>query len=257
MNSKLLPLLIDFDGVLRLGTEPAPDMKPFLNFLSDKDIPAIIISNSTLYTGNDVLQFFRKNRLEINIPAITCFDATVNYVKENYSRVSVYCKDELKHHFERYVSDDNPEAVVIGDLGEKWSYEIMNDIFRKVHNGAELVAMQMNKFWKPEDELVLDAGSFIKAIEHATGNEAILIGKPSKLYFQSALKILGYKKDSDFLMLGDDIETDIKGAQNSGGIGILIYTGKTKYPPEDHTVKPDYEVRNLIEVTKLLNNINS
>lgn len=257
MNSKSLPLLIDFDGVLRLGNKPAPNIKPFLNFLSEKNIPSIIISNSTLNTGNDVLQFFKENGIEIDIPAITCFDATVNYVKENYERVSVYCKEELKHHFEDYISDDNPEAVIVGDLGNKWSYEILNDIFRKVYNGADLIAMQMNKFWKPKDKLVLDAGSFITAIEYAAGKRAVVIGKPSNLYFQSALKILDYEKDSDFLMLGDDIETDIRGAQNAGGKGILIYTGKTKFPLKDNTVKSDYEAKNLTEVTELLKNINS
>ncbi|MCH7771605.1 MAG: HAD hydrolase-like protein, partial [Bacteroidetes bacterium] len=53
----------------------------------------------------------------------------------------------------------------------------------------------------------------------------------------------------DFLMIGDDIESDITGAQAMGGKGILIYTGKTKYPlRDDIKIKPNYEAQNLTEV---------
>ena len=54
-------------------------------------------------------------------------------------------------------------------------------------------------------------------------------------------------------MLGDDLETDIIGAQKAGGKGILIYTGKTTYPlDKNSTIKPDYEVKNLTEIIELL-----
>ena len=53
-------------------------------------------------------------------------------------------------------------------------------------------------------------------------------------------------------MLGDDLETDIEGAQKLGGKGILIYTGKTNYPlPENSDIKPDFEVMNLSEMINL------
>ncbi len=119
----------------------------------------------------------------------------------------------------------------MGDLGSNWSSEIMNDIFRKVNSGIDFIAMQKNKFWKPDGKtLVLDAGSYIAAIEYATGKEAKLIGKPSPLYFHSAIEKLGIKDKSKFIMIGDDIVTDINAAQIIGGTGILVYTGKTKYP---------------------------
>ena len=57
-------------------------------------------------------------------------------------------------------------------------------------------------------------------------------------------------------MLGDDIESDIEGAKNSGGKGILIYTGKTKFPlPTDIKTKPYYEAMDLNEVIELLEKI--
>ena len=254
------PLLIDFDGTIRLGNYPAEDANEFLSFLKEKEIPSFIISNSTLKTSEDVISFLKENNLPV-VNAMTAADAALSYVKENYKRVSVYCIDSIKKIFESSgicrIDDNEPEAVVIGDIGDKWSYKIMNEIFSKVHNNADLIAMHKNKFWKPDGKtLALDAGTFISAIEYATSKEAVLIGKPSPIYFRTAIKMLGHSADSPFLMLGDDIETDITASQQIGGKGILIYTGKTKYPlPENYSPKPDYEAKNLIDVIKILERV--
>jgi HAD superfamily hydrolase (TIGR01458 family) len=253
---KSLPLLIDFDGVIRLGNVPAPEAKEFFSFIENKKIPACVISNTTLKTSSEIKDFFNSNDIDFNIPAVTASEASLQYAKENYKRVKVYSIESIKKIFADLLVDENPEAVIVGDLVDRWSYDILNEIFRDVHSGADLITMQKNKFWKPDGEtLCLDAGSFIKAIEYATGKEALLIGKPSPIYFKTALKILG-DENSDFLMLGDDLETDIAGAQAIGGKGILIFTGKTKFPLTDNSkVKPTYEAKNLLEVIKMLDKL--
>ena len=248
------PILIDFDGVIKLGNDPAPDTNDFFKFISDNNLDAYIISNSTLRTGKDITQYLVDNGLKPEIPAMTAADATVHYVKEHYKKVSVYCIEKIKQLFTDYIDDENPEAVVIGDNGDNWNFQLMNDIFQKVYNGADIIAMQMNRYWYPQGgELSLDAGAFIKAIEYGSAKEAILIGKPSVIYFQSALQMLGYPSNSGFIMIGDDIESDIIGAQSAGGKGLLIYTGKTKFPLADEiNIKPDYEAQSLIEVIDII-----
>ena len=248
-----IPLLIDFDGVIRLGKKTAEDANEFFRFIEDKKIPSCILSNSTLRNGKDIKQFMSDNKIESDIPALSCADASIDYVKENYKGVAVFASNSIKAMCKELLDYNNPEAVLVGDLSDKWSYEILNEIFRLVYSGAHFIAMQMNKFWSPDDEeLYLDAGSFITAVEFATGKKAKLIGKPSEIFFESGLKALGVKVGSEFLMLGDDLETDIFGAQNLGGKGILIYTGKTEYPLDKNSnIKPDYEVMNLSEVIGL------
>ena len=248
--NKNIPLLIDFDGVIRLGKKAAEDATEFFKFISDKKIPACILSNSTLRNGKDIKNFLSENDIETNIPALTCADASLNYIKENYKRIAVFASDNTKEMFNEYLTDRKPEAVLVGDLSDKWSYKILNKIFRFVLNGADLIAMQKNKYWSPDDEnLFLDAGAFISAIEYATGKEAKLIGKPSPIFYHSGLKAIGFPENSEFIMIGDDIETDIDGAQKIGGKGILIYTGKTKYPlSEDCKIKPFAEIQSLTEI---------
>jgi HAD superfamily hydrolase (TIGR01458 family) len=246
-------LLIDLDGVLKLGNSPAPDVREFFDFIKINKIPSCILSNSTLRTGELVKEFFASHKIEITIPAITAFDATLAYVKKNYKKVQVYCRDYLFHHFDGMIDEANPEAIVVGDIEDKWNYHIVNDIFRKVFAGADLVAMHKNKFWNPEGELLIDAGAFITGIEYASGKEAILIGKPSPLYFKAALESIPAKIEDGFFMIGDDIENDIKAAQDIGGKGILIYTGKTKYPLDENiNIKPDFEAHSLRNVIEIL-----
>jgi len=247
------PILIDLDGVLKLGNSPAPDVEEFFDFIKENNIPSCILSNSTLRTGEQVKEFFTSHRIGLTIPAITAFDATLSFVKKNYRKVQVYCRDYLIHHFDGMINTENPEAIVIGDIEDKWNYNIVNDIFKKVFAGADLIAMHKNKYWNPAGELLIDAGAFITGIEFASGKEAILIGKPSPIYFQTAIEVIKAKIEDGFFMIGDDIENDIKAAQDIGGKGILIYTGKTKFPIGNSiNIKPDFEAHSLKEVITIL-----
>ena len=251
------PLLIDLDGVLRLGKTIAPFMDEFLSFIKSTDLKACILSNSTLSTASDVKTFFKQNGINLEIPVMTASEAAAVYCRMHFKKVSVFCAENVKSNFEDMIDDDNPEAVVIGDYGRNWDFETLNEIFKKVLAGADLIAMQKNRYWKTaEDGLLLDAGSFVAAIEYATQKEAVLIGKPSPLYFRSALQLLGYQDDQKFVMIGDDLETDIRGASELGATTILVYTGKTEYPlASDSNIKPDHEARNLKDAIVILEKI--
>jgi HAD superfamily hydrolase (TIGR01458 family) len=252
------PLLIDMDGVLRLGNNPAPGVPEFFKYLENSDRKVCILSNSTLADSSGFVNFFKNNFIDCIIPILTTVEGTLKYVQDNYEKIEIYCSENVKHLFREFIDNESPQAIIVGDIGRDWNFEILNDIFKKVLAGADLIAMQKNKFWStPEEGLLLDAGSFIKAIEHAAGKEALLIGKPSPLYFQNALEFIGLNRDEKFLMLGDDLETDILGAKKLNSTGILIYTGKTnKEMVKSSNVKPEFEVHNLFDVIELLQKIN-
>jgi ribonucleotide monophosphatase NagD (HAD superfamily) len=75
------------------------------------------------------------------------------------------------------------------------------------------------------DGLGLDVGPFVAAIEYATGREAYVVGKPAPAFFGEVLGDLGVEA-GEAAMVGDDIESDIGGAQHAGLAGILVRTGK-------------------------------
>ncbi|MCD4817607.1 MAG: HAD-IA family hydrolase [Candidatus Cloacimonetes bacterium] len=70
--------------------------------------------------------------------------------------------------------------------------------------------------------------------------------KPSKEYFDSILDKLKVKKEN-LIMVGDNLETDINGAQRFG-IDTILYASKDYYP-EYHGMRID----NLLELNILFN----
>lgn len=252
------PVLIDFDGVIKLGDEVAEDAGEFFGILNQYNIPFFLLSNSSIRTSADMRDFLRHSGIDDNIHAMTAVDAALKYIKDNYKRVSVYCRENVKALFSEFDTDGAPEAVVLGDIAEQWTYDTINEIFNKVFSGADIIALHKNRYWYPDGKtLTIDAGSFITAIEYASSKEAIIIGKPSPVYFQTALKMLGCSPESEFIMVGDDLESDIEAAQEIGGTGILVFTGKTKYPLMNNSVRPDYEAMNLMETAEVILNITS
>ncbi len=121
--------------------------------------------------------------------------------------------------------DSAADAVVLGDLGAAMSYERLNRAFRLLLDGAALVTLARNRYWQAEDGLMLDAGPFCAALEHAAGKEAVLAGKPSRAFFEAALSSTGVWS-SEAAVVGDDLESDVGGGQAAGMLGILVRTGK-------------------------------
>jgi len=118
-------------------------------------------------------------------------------------------------------TDDNSDAVIIGDLGPAFGYDVLNHAFRQVIGGAELIALQKNRYWMRADGLSLDVGPFVAAIEFATGCEAYIVGKPARGFFDQVLAGLGVSA-AEAAMVGDDIESDIGGALRGGPDTILV-----------------------------------
>ncbi len=249
------PLLIDLDGVLRIGSELAPYVPEFFQYLKENEIPTCILSNTTTKSAKELEVFFKEKGVDPNgIPILTALDATHKYVKDNYKTIKAYVPEKSKGVFSDIPASDTPEAVVLGDLEDDWNYEVMNDIFLKVQGGAEIVAMHKNRYWIREGMgLALDAGPFVVGIEYATGKKATIMGKPSLVFFEIALKTLGAKIEDGFYMLGDDLISDVKAAMDIGGTGILILTGKTTREMLDSSeFKPDRVVGELIQAQKVL-----
>ena len=134
MIDQNIPVLIDFDGVIKLGDDIAEDAKDFFIFLKQNNIPFFLLSNSTLRTSEGMLDFIKRRGIDFDIAAMTAVDATLHYIKEYYKRVTVYCRENLKPLFSEFDTKENPEAVVLGDIAENWTYDTMNKIFRTVIN---------------------------------------------------------------------------------------------------------------------------
>jgi HAD superfamily hydrolase (TIGR01458 family) len=118
------------------------------------------------------------------------------------------------------------DVVVVGDLGERWSYALLQEAFEQLLGGAALLALSRDRYFLQGERLVLDAGPFVAALEYAAGRAATVAGKPSAAYFAAAVRSLGLEPGAHVAMVGDDLWSDVEGAQRAGLQGWLVRTGK-------------------------------
>ena len=221
-------LLLDLDGVLYVGDEPVEGAREAVNALRGAGLVLRFVTNTTERSRAQTVDKLRRLGFgvepeEVITPAAL---ARRHCVEAGHRTVALIMNDDVKRDFEGLEeASERPEAVIMGDLGEAFGFEILNRAFRMVMDGAELVALQKNRFWLTERGLSLDAGPFVAAIEYATGHDAVVVGKPSASFFGLVLEDASVAADRAG-MVGDDVETDVGGAMRAGLAGILVRTGK-------------------------------
>lgn len=222
-------VLFDIDGTLFIGMEPIPGAAQAIRSLQEHGIVYRFVSNGTRRGLGSVRDKLGKLGIPVSPNEIlTPATAAIAYLKEHgHTSCSLLVTDDLIKDFAQSgiaIRDDGP-VVIIGDAADKFTYSAINQAFRNVLNGSLLLALEKDRYWKDGDALSLGAGAFVAGLEFAAGVQAVLMGKPSPSFFAMALQSLGVAPE-ETLMVGDDIMSDVLGAQNSGIRGILVRTGK-------------------------------
>jgi phospholysine phosphohistidine inorganic pyrophosphate phosphatase len=152
------------------------------------------------------------------------------------------------------VAGEGPvDAVVLGDLGERWTYQLMQEAFERITAGAVLLALSRDRYWHQGDRLALDAGPFVAALEYATGATAIVAGKPSPAFFAAAVRSLDAGDAGRIAMVGDDLWSDVEGAQRAGLQGWLVRTGKFRDEMlRQSSITPDRILTSVAELAMYL-----
>jgi HAD superfamily hydrolase (TIGR01458 family) len=248
-------LLLDLSGVLYVQDEAVPGAADALAKLRDGGIPLRLVTNTTMRPRRSILERLQRLGIESE-PSELLTPATLavrRCEEAGYESVSLVVLDELREDLEGLEeSEGSADAVIVGDLGKSWDYGVLNRAFRQLMDGAELIALQKNRYWETAEGLSLDAGPFVSALEYATGREAEVVGKPSDSFFDLALSELGVRADRA-AMVGDDVEADVGGAMDAGLAGILVRTGKYR---EDLVrksgIEPTATVDSIADVPDLL-----
>ncbi len=249
-------LLFDMDGVLYNAEEPIPGAAETLAWVRNRAIPRLFVTNTTS-RGRDALAA----KLErFGIPAspseiMTPCEAAADWLRSRRAaRVALFLRRAARAAFDGLdlLPDDaesGAQYVVIGDLASAWDFATLNRAFRLLHSSPEaaLIALGMTRYWKAADGISLDVAPFVAALEHATGRKALVLGKPAAEFFQGAADRLG-APNREILMVGDDIETDIAGAQLAGLQAALVRTGKFRELDLEGSVKPDAVLDSLAEL---------
>ena len=241
-------LLVDLDGTLYVGDEPVEGAREAMGNLKSSGLVLRYVTNTTRKPRREVGAHLRSLGFEVDEAEIfTPAKAAVGLIGEK-SCFPLVDESLLEDLARITLTEDRPDHVLVGDLGEGFTYDRLNAAFRCLMDGAELIALQRNRYWRREDGLVLDAGPFVAALEYATGKGATVVGKPERGFFQLALEDLGLRSD-EVAMVGDDAEADVAGAQAAGLKGVQVKTGKYRSGTEG---APDLVVESFAGLPEML-----
>jgi HAD superfamily hydrolase (TIGR01458 family) len=229
--------LIDLDGTLYAGGTAIDGSREALKRLHAKRIPYRLVTNTTSRSRSGLVERLRGYGFDIAPPEIFTATAAAGALARSagWRRVAPFVLEpaledleglELVGGTSGQAAGPVPEAVLVGDLGERWTYALLQQAFEFLMAGADLIALSRDRYWLKQDRLALDAGPFVAALEFATGKTATIAGKPSASFFRTAHQSLGLGPADPVAMVGDDLWSDVAGAQQAGLQGWLVRTGK-------------------------------
>ena len=149
---------------------------------------------------------------------------------------------------------ERPTHVLVCDPSFGACYDDLDAAFRAVLDGAELVASQVNRSARRDDGEHLDTGGFVRLLEYAAAVQATVLGKPSPEFFRLALDTAA-AAPATALVVGDDLGTDVAGAQAVGLRAVLVRTGKgagTGEPAGGRPAEPDAVLDSIADLPGLL-----
>ena len=253
---KIKALLIDLDGTIYQNGQLIDNVLSTIKQLDRRKIPYRFITNSTTKSRQTICSYLGSLGLNITESSIytTLYSASNYCLNNNISNIKLISPtDNLKCDLNGlHLVDSNPEAIILGDLSNNFNYDILNDIFLDLLSGAKLIALHKNRYCLNNNKIALDLGPFIALLEFATNKKAIIVGKPNKTLFNMASRDFNIS-NSNIGVIGDDVEADIKGAQDTDMMGILVKTGKyIEKEVKKSRVKPDYIIDSFSHILKYL-----
>lgn len=240
-------LLFDLDGVMYNDNEPIRGAAETIAWARSRDIPHLFVTNTTSRNRAAIVEKLNRFGIETNASHIlTPCVAAADWLRSNRGgAVALFVPEAVGTEFEGLPlvapdAETGASYIVVGDLAEGWDYKTLNRAFRLLHHqpDSKLIALGMTRYWKTAEGLCLDVAPFVAALEHATGRAALVFGKPAEAFFRAAAQQLGLDV-VQIVMIGDDINADIGGAQAAGMKGVLVKTGKFRPIDLEALVKPD------------------
>jgi phospholysine phosphohistidine inorganic pyrophosphate phosphatase len=257
-------VLLDIDGVLYVGDEPIAGAHEALAQLRRQSPALRLVTNTTSRSRRQVAAHLADLGFDCSIEEIlTPAAMAVRHCEERgHDSVELIVSDGLREDLAPLGSAPASErgggtprapvdAVILGDVGDRFDAQLLNHAFRLMMDGAELIALQHNRYWRRSDGLALDVGAYAAALEYATRSEAVVVGKPAPEFFAAALADMELERA---VMIGDDVEADVGGAMAAGLPGVLVRTGKFRQDalPE---VTPTAVADSIADVPSLLQRI--
>jgi len=237
------------------------DAYKFMTYLKNEKKQFVCLSN----IGRKSHRYIYENLKKLGFPVTpeNIFSAgrlATLYFKENgYENARIYLISEggVLEDFLRAglnIVSNPPVDFVVVAMDRGLTYQKLNFAARMLLEGAKLIGVGggfiVEGTYLGEKGKFLGEEAFVYMLSKATSIKPIMIGKPHKIIFDIILS--SYQVDrSKVIIIGDKLETDIKGGKKAGIHTMLINRGR--YGKEildklDDNERPDFTINSFDDI---------
>lgn len=249
-------LIIDMDGVLYRGSTPLPGLHDFFGLMESMSVNFSLATNNSSRTPHDYVNKLAGMNVAVKPENIvTSGTATALYLKgQAPSGSSVYLIGErgIQTALEEggfQIVDDGAQYVVVG-MDRHLTYQKLRKATLLIRDGAAFVGCNPDKTFPTEEGLVPGCGTILAALEAATDQHPLVIGKPRPTMFQMAMEGMGARPETT-AVLGDRLETDILGGIDASLATILVLSGVARQDDvADSGIRPTWIFEDLADFVR-------
>ncbi|MEI6085305.1 MAG: HAD-IIA family hydrolase [Verrucomicrobiota bacterium] len=255
--------LIDMDGVIYRENQLIPGATEFVAALLAAGIPFLFLTNNSAPTPEDLAVRLK----HLGIPGISprhFYTSALNaadFLSETHPSCTAFVIGEgglLTALQQRNIASDalQPDYVVVGEGAV--SMERLTKAHELIEQGARLLVTNPDN-WCPvgPSKTRPGAGATAAFLEASTGQRGYYLGKPNGYMFQRAqrkLTELAHGEVEQVVMIGDTMETDIRGATEAGIHSFLVLTGSTSLDAvTDYVYPPTRILQSVADLTEEIN----
>ncbi|MGC1244318.1 MAG: HAD-IIA family hydrolase [Chryseosolibacter sp.] len=245
--------LIDMDGVIYGGDIMIPGADEFVARLMREKIPFTFMTNNSQRTPLEVVRKLKKLGIEVTEKHVyTSAMATGKFIASQRPNGSCYVLGEgglltSLHDNGLTLVETDPDFVVLGE-GRNFTLEMVQKAVDMILAGAKFITTNRDPSPKKKGWNNLGIAATTAMIEEATGTKAFVVGKPGPVMMRSARKFIGLET-ADTVVIGDTMETDIRGGVQMGYKTILVLSGvSTREDLRNYAFKADMIVESIKDI---------
>lgn len=245
--------LIDMDGVIYGGDVMIPGADEFVARLLKEEIPFTFMTNNSQRTPLEVVRKLKKLGIEVTEKHVyTSAMATGKFIASQLPNGSCYVLGEgglltSLHDNGLTLVETDPDFVVLGE-GRNFTLEMVQKAVDMILAGAKFITTNRDPSPKKKGWNNLGIAATTAMIEEATGTKAFVVGKPGPVMMRSARKFIGLET-AETVVIGDTMETDIRGGVQMGYKTILVLSGvSTRADLTHYAFKADMIVESIKDI---------
>ena len=223
-------LIVDADGVIYRGAIAVPHA---IEVLGSVSVPWCVLTNNAALPPSSIAERIERLGLPLDpVNVVTSPQGAVAYLRDRGLPEGAPILIVGGSGIDEAVSEAGftpvrdraaqPQAVVQG-LGMEVGWRELSEAGYAIAAGAMWVVTNLDASLPTEQGFALGNGALVAAVQHAIGQAPdVVTGKPEPLLFHLAADRMAATRP---LVLGDRLDTDIRGAGCAGMDSLLVLTG--------------------------------